>query len=227
MAKIMVVDDDASIRRSLERVLSRSGYEVITAGDGEEAIRAMQSSRPDLVILDIMLPKMNGYLVCAKLRDVEEGVPVIFLSAKGDIVDKTMGFRSGADDYMTKPFDVEELCLRIEAVLRRTSSRAFSEQLDRIELGNLTIVPKNYSVLVDDAAIELTAKEFEVLNCMAQYPGQVFSRRRIYESVWGEDSLGDDGVVAVYVRKIREQIEEDPKHPKHLTTVWGVGYKLE
>ena len=227
MTKIMVVDDDASIRRSLVRVLGRNGYEVLTAADGEEAIRIMRSDRPELVILDIMLPKMNGYLLCAKLREEEEGVPVIFLSAKGDIVDKTMGFRSGADDYMTKPFDVEELCLRIEAVLRRAGGRMASEMAERIELGDLVIMPKNYSVSVGGRSMDLKAKEFEVLNCMAQYPGQVFSRRRIYESVWGEDSYGDDGVVAVYVRKIREQIEEDPKHPKHLITVWGVGYKLE
>lgn len=226
MAKILVVDDDASIRRSLTRVLERNGYEVFTAADGEEALDRMRSERPDLVILDIMLPKMNGYIVCAKLREIEADVPVIFLSAKGDIVDKTMGFRSGADDYMTKPFDVEELCLRVEAVLRRAGVRGAAEQADRIELGNLVIMPKNYSVLVDGNSVDLTAKEFEVLNCLAEYPGQVFSRRRIHERVWGEDVLGDNGVVAVYVRKIRERIEADPKRPEHLVTVWGVGYKL-
>ena len=225
MTKVLVVDDDDSIRTSLGRVLKQCGYEVCTASDGGEALSLARSVRIDLVILDVMMPRMNGYMVCAELRKIRSNIPVIFLSAKGDIVDKTMGFQIGADDYVTKPFDVVELVLRIEAVLRRVDPGSASVP-DRIELGNLVIHPKSYVVEVDGSPVEVTAKEFELLDYMAAYPGQVFTKRSIREHVWTEEPEGDEGIVAVYVRKIREKVEKDPKRPDHLITVWGVGYKL-
>lgn len=225
MTRILVVDDDASIRASLGRVLEQCGYDVRTASDGEQALSLARSERIDLVILDIMMPRMNGYMVCMGLRKIRPSIPVIYLSAKGDIVDKTMGFQTGADDYVTKPFEVEELLLRIEAVLRRAEPSIASAS-DCIELGDLVIRPKNYVIEVNGDPIEMTAKEFELLAYMAAYPGQVFSKRLIREHVWTEEPEGDEGIVAVYVRKIREKIERDPKRPEHLITVWGVGYKL-
>lgn len=223
--KILVVDDDADIRRSLERILERSGYEVALASNGFNAVDAMDTFGPHLVILDIMMPEMNGFATCERLRQIDPQVGVIFLSAKGDPLDKATGLRMGGDDYIAKPFDVDELLARVQAVLRRMDAHYHTGDAD-IVLGDLVIAPRSYSVTKAGKPVDLSAKEFEILACLAAYPGQVFSRERIYQTVWGLDSLGDDRAIAVYVRKIREQIESDPKHPAHLVTVWGVGYKL-
>lgn len=223
--KILVVDDDADIRRSLERILLRSGYEVELAPDGFAAIESVRNQSFDLVVLDVMMPDMNGFTTCERLREIDPQMGIIFLSAKGDPFDKANGLRMGGDDYVSKPFDVDELLARVQAILRRMDDRSH-DAAEEIVLGDLTIAPRNYTALKNGRAVNLSAKEFEILSCLATYPGQVFSRERIYRNVWGVDSLGDDRAIAVYVRKIREQIEDDPKHPEHLVTVWGVGYKL-
>lgn len=223
---ILVVDDDADIRKPLIEILQANGYDAIGAADGVSALEAVKASTPDLAILDIMMPKMNGYDLCNRLNKQYGELPVIFLSAKGDIVDKAMGFRSGADDYVTKPFDSEELLMRIEAVLRRFRAPLSQTDVNVVAMDDLVIHLKQYHVTIAGKPVDLTAREFELLAYMAAYPRQVFTRMQIYEGVWGEPNAGDCDIVTVYIRKIRERIEIDPKHPKHLVTVWGVGYKL-
>lgn len=225
MTKILIVDDDDDIRKSLKRILTRNGYDAIQATNGFDAIEVISQSSPQLVLLDIMMPEMNGFATCERIRASNPSIGIIFLSAKGDPIDKATGLRIGGDDYISKPFDIDELLARIQAVLRRTStSRDKTPTI--IHLDDLTITPSCYSVTRAGQQIELSAREFEIVAYLAAHPGQVFSRNKIHQCVWGSDCLGDDKSVAVYIRKIREKIENDPQKPLHLVTVWGVGYKL-
>ena len=226
MTKVMIVDDDEMIRSSLSASLAKSGYDTCVAKDGVEALRRYASEEPDIVVLDIMMPALNGYETCIRLRQMQADVPVIFLSAKGDIVDKTIGFSTGADDYLSKPFDTAELVLRIEAVLRRTNRSAQESSPDSITIGNLRLYPKQYELTIDGTSVDLTAREFELLVLMAESRGRVFSRGQLSESVLGADSRANENMIPVYVRRIRAKIEKDPRNPTHLVTVWGVGYKL-
>lgn len=227
--KVMLVDDEDSIRKIVEHLVQKEGYNFCYAADGESALQMFTHESPDLIILDVMLPEIDGFEVCRRVRH-ESIVPIILLSAKGDIVDKSVGFNMGADDYMTKPFSPVELALRMKALFRRA---AFKEELENsqenkgcIVVNELEISIKSFEVYVRGKKVDLTSKEFELLSFMANHPGQVFTRQQLFDNLWGEKYLGDSGTITVFIRKIREKIEQDPAHPEYLLTVWGVGYKF-
>ncbi len=227
--KVMLVDDEESIRKVVEQTLVKDGYKVLYAPDGEKALRMFKEERPSLLILDVMLPEMDGFELCRIIRK-ESAVPIIMLSAKGDIVDKSVGFNMGADDYVSKPFSPVELSLRIKALLRRTTNTVNCSQTenspDIVSVKGLEINCKKYEIIVRGKKVDLTPKEFELLCFMARNSGQVFTREQLFNILWGEDYVGDTGTITVFMRKIREKIEEDPARPKYIVTVWGVGYKF-
>lgn len=228
--KILLVDDEESIRIVVEHIILEDGYEFLYASNGVEGLQIVAEEQPDLVVLDVMMPKINGFDLCAQLRKEGYTAPIIILSAKGDIVDKSIGFRSGADDYLVKPFSSLELSLRVEALLRRSDARAIygsaSEIKDYCKIGDLEIFFNRHEIKLKGKQIELTPKEFKIIATMSAHPGEVFTREQLTTEVWGEDYVGELSNVAVFIRKIREKIEEDPSNPKYLQTIWGVGYKL-
>jgi two-component system response regulator VicR len=223
----MIVDDQKSICNAVRHAVESSGFEFCSAQNGHEAIRMFESQKPDVLILDVLLPQMNGFEICKKLRDNGSDTPIIFLTAKGDIVDKSTGFNAGADDYMVKPFSLVELMLRIDAILRRSRKDASNKNsASTITAGAMEIRLDSYEVLVDGRKVLLTAKEFEFLAFMAAHPGKVFTREQLLKQIWDEEFEGYANSVTVLVRKIREKIEKDPSKPTHLQTVWRVGYKF-
>lgn len=228
--KILIADDDASLRAAVRIILTAEGYEVCSAEDGSRAIEVFEEAHPDLAILDVMMPKLNGFEVCERLRAIRPQVPVLFLSAKGELEDKKTGLRSGADDYMVKPFDGEELLLRIAALLRRSAVGGTAVPNDTapqcVRIGGLEIHFRRHEVTVDGAKAGLTPKEFQVLALLAEHPGEVFSRDDLVSSLWGEEYTDDNVGIAVYIRRIREKIEKNPSKPQYLQTVWRVGYRL-
>lgn len=230
MAKIMLVDDDASLRLALSHVVREEGYEFCCAADGREGLAMLPVEKPDLLLLDVMMPGMSGYDVCEKMREQGRRIPVIFLSAKGDIVDKGIGFKSGADDYLVKPFDTSELFMRIEAHLRRhRDDLAFARAAARVgscSIGDLEVLFTSYEVRKAGVALDLTGKEFEILALLAANPGKVHTRQQIYEHIWGEDTPMDANSITVFIHRIREKIEDNASKPRYLLTVWGVGYKF-
>ncbi|MDR1014148.1 MAG: response regulator transcription factor [Coriobacteriales bacterium] len=230
MAKILLVDDDHALHKVMRETLGDLGHEMISAFNGDEGLTLVAAQRPDLLLLDVMMPGMSGFEVCERMRRDGRRIPVIFLSAKGDIVDKSIGFKIGADDYVVKPFSTDELLLRIDAHLRRhKGDLAFSKAIARNgsnRVGDLEIFFNRYEVLLKGRPIDLTAKEFEILALMMANPGQVFSRNQIADHIWGENSLSDENSITVFVRKIREKIEDNPSQPRYLLTVWRVGYKF-
>lgn len=230
MDKIMLIDDDPSLQLALRHLIAEAGYDFCCAGNGREGLALIDAERPDLLLLDVMMPGMNGYDVCTALRERGHRIPIVFLSAKGDIVDKSIGFKAGGDDYLVKPFDNSELLLRIEAHLRRhKSDLAFAKAVSREgsnKTGDLEILFNRYEVLLRGKPVELTAKEFEILALLASSPGQVFTRNQIFEHIWGRESQVDENSITVFMRKIREKIEDNPSQPKYLLTVWRVGYKF-
>ncbi|AFQ43124.1 response regulator transcription factor [Desulfosporosinus meridiei] len=227
--KVMLVDDDERIHTIVEHLVQKEGYDFSYAADGEKALQMFALEKPDLIILDVMLPEIDGFEVCRRIRQISN-VPIILLSAKGDIVDKSVGFNMGADDYITKPFSPIELTLRIKAIFRRASlkekSTSSSKNEDSIVIKDLEINNKSFEVQVRGEKVDFTSKEFELLWFMAEHPGQVFTREQLFDNLWGEKYLGSPGTITVFVRKIREKIELDPAHPEYLLTVWGVGYKF-
>lgn len=223
ISNILIVDDEKLLVKGLKRSLEQEGYNVLAAYDGAEAISTYHQATIDLVVLDIMLPVMNGLDVCRELRK-HTNIPIIMLTAKGEDVDKIVGLELGADDYMTKPFNTRELVARIKAVMRRTSHKSEEHKSPTISVGVLEIdIPKR-KVSSDGKDIDLTAKEFDVLYLLAQNPGRVFTRDNLLEAVWGIEYYGDLRTVDVHVRRLREKIEQDPKHPEYVLTKWGVGY---
>jgi len=227
--KIMLADDEESIRIVVEHIVTEDNYEFCYASDGLEALAVFDKEKPDLVILDVMMPKLNGFDVCEQIRKKDQNVPIIILSAKGDIVDKSVGFKAGADDYLVKPFSSLELSLRIEALLRRRghqSGNGDNENRDMIKYGELEIHFNRYIAKLRGKTVDLTPKEFKILAYMASHPGEVFTREQLLSYVWGEDYVGELTNIAVFIRKIREKIEDDPSKPKYLQTVWGIGYKF-
>lgn len=228
--KVMLIDDDKSVHVLMRRIVEDAGYRYCAAYDGESGLRMLDEEHPDLLLLDVMMPGMNGFDVCTKIREQGRRIPIIFLSAKGDIVDKSLGFKAGGDDYVVKPFSPDELLLRIEAHLRRhKSDLAFAKAVSREgsnKTGDLEIFFNRYEVRLRGEPVELTAKEFEILALLASSPGQVFTRNQIYEHIWGRDSSVDENSITVFMRKIREKIEDNPSQPKYLLTVWRVGYKF-
>lgn len=239
--KVMLIDDDPGIHESLCDLVEEEGYEFCGALSGKEGLRLLDQERPDLLLLDVMMPGMNGFDVCRQMRDEGRRIPVIFLTAKNDIVDKSTGFKAGADDYVTKPFIADELLLRIDAHVRRhrddmqhalereadaAAEAAALARPDRVAVGELEVLFDRYEVRLRGEVVPLTAKEFEILSLLAESPGEVFTRRRIYEHLWGETAEVDENSITVFMRKIREKIEDNPSEPRYLLTVWRVGYKL-
>ena len=231
MFKVMLIDDEESIHTAIRKALEHEGYAYCGARDAEEGLVKLEQEKPDLLLLDIMLPGMNGFDLCARIRANERDMPIIFLSAKSDIVDKSIGFRAGGDDYVTKPFNITELLLRIEAHLRRRRD-AVEFSSCTVHEGTTTIGDPEirfdaYQVLVKGKPAGLTAKEFEIVAFLATHPGKVFTRGQIQEYIWGDGEVdAKSNSITVFVRKIREKIEENPSEPKYLLTVPRVGYKM-
>lgn len=222
--RILLVDDDPDILKVVSLSLRQADYEVYTAADGEEALRMAQRVRPDLVILDVMLPKIDGFEVCAQLRSVSS-VPILLLSARGQEMDKVVGFNVGADDYLTKPFSMPELLLRVRAILRRTAAAPEADQTLRFR--DVTINRANRRVEIRGRQVDLTPREFDLFWFLASHPGHVFSREAILQRVWHSDYNGDEAALTVCIRRLREKVEENPGKPEHIKTIWGVGYKFE
>lgn len=225
---ILVVDDEPSIVEIVELYLSRSGYRVTIAEDGQAAINALTAELPDLVVLDLMLPKIDGLEITRRLR-AEGNIPIIMLTSRKEEMDRILGLEMGADDYMVKPFSPQELVSRVRAVLRRTHGPQIETKSDSTPLNfdGLVIDSVTRLVHVDQDEIVLTAKEFDLLWMLASHPRQVFNRNQILENVWGHIDYIDPSTVTVHVRRLREKIEHDSTEPKHIHTVWGVGYKFE
>lgn len=220
--KLLIVDDEPAIVKGLKFSLERDGYEIDAAYDGEEAIEMFDKNQYDLIILDVMLPKMDGLTVLQRIRE-KSSVPVIMLTAKGEDMDKILGLEYGADDYITKPFNILELKARIKAVFRRTNDTQKKEQ-HILKVKNMTINFANRSVTIDGKEINLTAKEFELLKLFATNPGKVYTREKLLELIWKYDYLGDVRTVDVHIRRLREKIEKNPSQPEFIFTKWGVGY---
>lgn len=229
-AKVMLIDDDKSLHVLMRRIMEGAGYRFCGAMDGVAGLALLADEKPDLLLLDVMMPGMNGFEVCRTMREGGRRIPVIFLSAKGDIVDKSIGFNAGGDDYVVKPFSSDELLLRVQAHLRRhRDDLAFAKAVSRegtSQTGDLEIRFNQYEAYLRGEPVNLTAKEFEILALLAANPGQVFTRSQIYEHIWGEDSSVDESTITVFMRKIREKIEDNPSQPRYLLTVWRVGYKF-
>jgi two-component system OmpR family response regulator len=225
--KILVVEDDRTLLEVLEYNLVKEGYNVVTATDGVQALEVARSQKPDLIILDIMLPELSGLEVCRILRR-DMTVPILMLTARGEEVDKIVGLEVGADDYMTKPFSMRELLARVRAILRRTRMTGL-ESADEavIKIGNLEMDTLRRRAMLDGMVLDLTQKEFDLLAFLTRNRGLVFSREHLLERVWGYDYAGGSRTVDVHIRWLREKIEENPAKPKRLITVRGVGYKLE
>ena len=223
--KIMVVDDDPTIVKIIEHALKREGLEVISAGSGPEAIDLAARNRPDLVLLDIMMPGMDGFETFQKLKAVMD-VPVIMLSARSDELDRVAGLRMGVDDYQTKPFSPTELALRVKAVLRRAGEKKAAEK-NVLSFGDLTVDSQGRLVNVNGKRVDLTPKEFDLLWLLASNPSRVFTKGHILDLVWDSTYFGDENTVMVHVRRLREKIESDPSRPVYIKTVWGTGYKFE
>lgn len=228
MKKILVVDDEKPISDIVKFNLSKEGYEVFTAFDGEEAVEMVSEVEPDLILLDLMLPKMDGLEVCREVRKNYD-TPIIMVTAKDSEIDKVLGLELGADDYVTKPFSNRELVARVKANLRRhgnTSAKVEEENNNELNMGVLTIHPDAYVVSKRGETIELTHREFELLHYLAKHIGQVMTREHLLQTVWGYDYFGDVRTVDVTVRRLREKIEDNPSHPTWLVTRRGVGYYL-
>ncbi len=223
---LLVVEDEPSIAEVVSLYLKRAGYQVKIVSDGQAALDFMSRQMPDMVILDVMLPQVDGFTVIRWLRDRSD-VPVIMLTARREESDRIAGLEMGADDYVAKPFSPQELVSRVRAVLRRTNSTAKNGAERPLDLGDLHIDPQTHLVTVRGAELELTVKEFDLLDWLARHPRQVFSRDKLLESVWGLSDYIDPSTVTVHIRRLREKIEADPSNPVHLLTVWGVGYKFE
>jgi DNA-binding response OmpR family regulator len=223
---ILVVEDEPNIAEVVSLYLRRAGYQVQSLGDGQVAQDALEKRLPDLIILDLMLPGLDGYSLTRWLRQRSD-VPIIMLTSRREEMDRISGLEMGADDYVMKPFSPQELVSRVRAVLRRGGGEKATEGERPLQLGNLLIDPLARSVQMDGKPVELTLKEFDVLYLLARHPHQVFSRDHLLEKVWGMSEYIDPGTVTVHVRRLREKIETDPSNPNHLLTVWGVGYKFE
>lgn len=225
--RVLVVDDDAKIVKVVSEALRQEGYTVFTAGNGEAGMQMARTHMPHLIILDVMMPGLDGLEVCGRLRAAGSQVPILILSAKGDETDRVVGFRLGADDYLTKPFSISELMLRVKAILRRVGQEKQATAGDRVVAGDLEIDRTTRKVTMRGKELDLTPREFEMLWLFATHPGHVFSREVLLERLWESDFDGDASAVAVYMRRLREKIERNPSEPDHLKTVWGIGYKFE
>ena len=226
-ASILVVEDEPSIAEVVSLYLGRAGYDVRTVGDGLAALDEVERRKPDLIVLDIMLPRVDGLEVTRRVR-AHDDTPIIMLTARKSEVDRIAGLEMGADDYVVKPFSAQELVSRVRAVLRRTSAPPPSNASeDSLEFGDLVIDPVARKVTVAGAERSLTCKEFDLLLTLARRPHAVFNRDKLLEMVWGSADYIDPSTVTVHVRRVRAKIEDDPSRPRHITTAWGVGYRFE
>jgi DNA-binding response OmpR family regulator len=223
MATVLVVDDEPIVREVVVRYLAREGHDAIEAADGDEARGLIESASPDLVVLDVMLPGTDGLALCRWIRSHSE-LPVIMLTARGEEADRIVGLELGADDYVTKPFSPRELAARVRSVLRRSTANGAGVQ--RLEFGDVIMERETRDARKAGSPIRLTAKEFDLLWFLASHPRRVFSRDQLMASVWGYTAALDTGTVTVHIRRLREKIEDDPSQPRHLETVWGIGYRL-
>lgn len=228
MANILVCDDDKQIVEAIEIYLKQEGYEIFKAYDGEEAIRILNREDIHLLIMDVMMPKLDGIRATLKIREYSS-IPIIILSAKSEDMDKILGLNVGADDYVTKPFNPLELVARVKSNLRRYTKLGSLNVEDNavFRIGGLVINDDTKEVTVDEEPVRLTPIEYSILLLLVKNPGRVFSIDQIYESIWNEEAIGADNTVAVHIRHIREKIEINPKEPRYLKVVWGVGYKVE
>lgn len=225
--KVLVVDDEKLIVKGIKFALEQDGYEVDCAYDGKEALELAGSGGYDIILLDIMLPKLTGFEVCQQIRETSD-VPIIMLTAKGDDMDKILGLDYGADDYITKPFNILEVKARMKAILRRSKGdRGEYEAGAVIEVGDLKLDTGNRRVYIEDKEVNLTAKEFDVLELLAMNPARVYSRSDLLDLIWGKEYPGDGRTVDVHVRRLREKIEKEPGDPRYIHTKWGVGYFFE
>jgi DNA-binding response OmpR family regulator len=222
---ILVVDDDPTVSDVVRRYLERAGYDVRLAGDGPSALASFARDRPDLVVLDLMLPGIDGLEVCRRLRTTADGVPIVMLTALGEESDRVLGLQLGADDYVTKPFSPRELVLRVQSVLRRSVARPAPVPETLADGGLELDVPRRIARL-DGSELALTVREFDLLAFLMRNPGRAFRRGELLEAVWGW-TFGDQSTVTVHVRRLREKIERDPASPQRILTVWGVGYRYE
>lgn len=223
---ILVIDDEETIREVVRRYLERDGFSVEEAADGFEALDLIRSISPDLIILDLMLPGIDGLSLTQHIRQ-DRQIPILMLTAKGEASDRIRGLDLGADDYVAKPFSPQEVVSRVRAILRRTNKETQAGIGKTIILGDLTIDPVSRMVSLEGDTVTLTAKEFDLIYFFARNPRQVFSRAQLLEHVWGDELYTDPSTVTVHIRRLREKIENDPSKPKYLLTVWGIGYKLE
>lgn len=231
---ILVVDDERTIREVVRRYLELEGFTVAEAETGPQALSMLQTSSPDLIVLDVMLPGVDGFAITRKLRNPSEyaplsidgEIPIILLTARTNEVDRVAGFEVGADDYVVKPFSPRELVARVKAVLRRSTTGTTGTE-SPLEFDKLYLDPRSRTVTVDNVPVMLTAKEFDLLWFLVRHPRQVFSRQQLLDHVWGYEFYGDESTVTVHVRRLREKIENDPSKPTYIQTVWGVGYKFE
>lgn len=227
MKRVLVVDDEKLIVKGIRFSLEQDGMEVDAAYDGEEALQYARTNSYDIILLDIMLPKFTGFEVCQMIREFSS-VPIVMLTAKGDDMDKILGLEYGADDYITKPFNILEVKARIKAIIRRTSSKEKKEEAQKtIEMADMKLDCESRRVFIAGKEINLTAKEFDVLELLALNPNKVYSRENLLNLVWGKDYPGDVRTVDVHIRRLREKIEISPSEPKYVHTKWGVGYYFQ
>jgi DNA-binding response OmpR family regulator len=224
---ILVVDDDATIRDILERYLRREGFAVRTTADGQTALQTVSTEKPDLIVLDLMLPQLDGWEICRRLR-AETTIPILMLTARGEEYERILGLGLGADDYVTKPFSPGEVVARIKAIFRRIDMARVVTPLreEIIRGGPIVIDPRTRQVTVSSKSVSLTPKEFDLLHFLASHPRQVFSQQQLLDQVWNYTYAGETSTVTVHIRHLREKIESDPAHPHFIETVWGVGYRF-
>ncbi len=229
---VLVADDETAVRRAIRQIVEGAGYTCLEARDGADAIRVYSAHRPDLVILDVMMPNMDGFEACEAIRGLDQTVPVLFLSAKGDIVDQKMGYRFGADDYLVKPFSNDILLLRLGALRRRLlverslHERDASACLERVVLGDLVILPKLAKVMLAGEEVPLPPRQARIMVELSKHVGEVLSKDDIISAVWGREYVGTSISIPVYIQKLRKALEENPADPRYLHTVWGYGYSL-
>ena len=226
---ILIVDDEPTIVEVVGLYLQREGFRVVTAADGNAAIAAIEQQRPDLVVLDLMLPGLGGLEIARRLR-ASGALPIIMLTARGEETDRVVGLELGADDYVTKPFSARELVARVKAVLRRAQSPAppaAAAEASVLAIGGLRLDAAAHVVTLEGQPVSLTVREFDLLHFLMRHPGQVFTREQLLDNVWGYAFASEMGTVTVHIRRLREKIEPDPANPTFLQTIWGVGYKLE
>lgn len=224
--QILVIEDEPSVGEVVSLYLHRAGYEVIVARDGNDALEILDRSFPQLVVLDLMLPNVDGWEICKWIRE-RSNVPIIMLTARREESDRIAGLEMGADDYITKPFSPQELVSRVKAVLRRVRTDLPASQMLPMIFGDLEIDIGKRIVTLKGTEVDLTQKEFDLLMLLTRHPKQVFSRNQVLERVWGISDYIDPGTVTVHMRRLREKIESDPSNPRHILTIWGVGYKFE